>query len=90
MGIALGWVALAWPVWRLPRPRNANTPQITYTVRMVEAEGVGWREAVFTRLKPVTRQGAATIWTAPQDATTELARQRLAKSPLRHDHSRPP
>ena len=39
---------------------------------MVEAQGVDWREDVFDRLKPVTRQGAATVWTVPRDATAEL------------------
>jgi len=46
----------------------------------VEAEGLGWREAVFTRLKPVTRQGAATVWTVPRDATTRLLEQ-VTKNP---------
>ena len=47
---------------------------------MVEADGVGWREAVFTRLKPVTRQGSATVWTVPRDATAQLLEE-LAKCP---------
>ena len=47
---------------------------------MTDAQGLGWREAVFTRLKPVTRQGAATIWTAPRDVTVQLLEQ-VRKSP---------
>ena len=63
MGGALGWfVAAVVGLVGAPPVEHAK-PQITYTVRMVEAEGVGWREVVFDRLKPVTRQGAATVWT---------------------------
>ncbi len=61
MGVALGWVAFALAgVAAAPHP-GRQTEQITYTVRYVEAEGLGWRGAVFTRLKPVSRQGAATV-----------------------------
>jgi hypothetical protein len=42
---------------------------------MVEANGTGWREAVFNRLKPVTRQGAATVWTLPRNAATSVIQQ---------------
>ena len=78
-----------WPEWRVPRRRNAQAAQITYTVRMVEAEGVGWREGVFTRLKPVTRQGAATVWTVPRDATNAAPRTKSRKSPAAQDPSSP-
>jgi len=78
MGFALGWIALALagvgaapPAIIAPAPERGQE-QIAYTVRFVETEGVGWREAVFTRLKPVTRQGAATVWTLSQDATNRL------------------
>ena len=72
MGVALGWVAFALAgVAIAPSAENAK-PQITYHVRMVETHGVGWREGVFTRLKPVTRQGSATVWTVPRDTTTQL------------------
>ena len=65
MGISLGWVVFfAAGVIAAP-PADRNAAQISFKVRMVEANGVGWREAVFTRLKPVARQGAATIWTLP-------------------------
>ena len=55
-----------------PAGGDRAKPQITYTVRMVEAQGVEWRESVFSRLKPVTHQGAATVWTVPRDAATQL------------------
>jgi hypothetical protein len=80
MGVALGWVAFALAgVAAAPHP-GPQTEQITYTVRYVEAEGLGWRGAVFTRLKPVCRQAAATVWTVPQDATTRLLKQ-VTKNP---------
>ena len=80
MGGALGWfvVALAGVVGAPPAERAKS--QITYTVRMVDAQGVDWREGVFDRLKPVTRQGAATVWTAPREAVRTLVDNSL-KSP---------
>jgi hypothetical protein len=75
MGVALGWIAFALAgVAAAPHPGH-QPEQIIYTVRYIQAEGLGWREAVFTRLKPVSRQGAATVWTVPQDATTRLLEQ---------------
>ena len=72
MGVALGWVAFALAgVASAPSAEHAKT-QITYHVRMVETQGVGWREGVFARLNPVTRQGAATVWTVPRDAAQQL------------------
>ena len=62
-------------------PAEQNAAPISYTVRMVEAEGVGWRESVMSQLKPVTRQGAATVWTLPKSASKSLI-QEIAKSPV--------
>ena len=46
MGVALGWVAFALAgVASAPSAEHAKA-QITYTVRMVETDGVGWREKV--------------------------------------------
>ena len=42
MGISIGWVALLLGVTGA-QPADKNAAQITYTVRMIEAEGVGWR-----------------------------------------------
>jgi len=80
MGVGLGWIVLALAGVAGAPPAERRAAPITYTVRVVEAEGLGWREAVFTRLKPVTRQGAATIWTAPRDVTAQLLAQ-VGKSP---------
>ena len=75
MGVGLGWIVLALAGVAGAPPAESRAAPITYTVRVVDAEGLGWREAVFTRLKPVTRQGAATIWTAPRDVTAQLLAQ---------------
>ena len=72
MGIALGWVALLVTGVVGAPTAERDTAQISYTVRMVEANGVGWRGAVLPQLKPVARQGAATIWTLPKSASKSL------------------
>ncbi|MFI5457025.1 MAG: hypothetical protein ACHRXM_16390 [Isosphaerales bacterium] len=83
MGFALGWIAVALAGVGAAPPAERWQEQIRYTVRVVEAEGVGWREAVFTRLKPVTRQGAATVWTLSHDATKRLVDE-ICKNPAAH------
>ena len=80
MGVALGWMALALTAVAGAPDAGRGGVAIKYTVRFVEADGVGWREAVFTRLTPVTRQGSATVWTAPHDVTERLV-QRAIKDP---------
>ena len=72
MGVTLGWVALALAALGVPPQSEREKPPITYTVRMIEADGVVWREAVFASLKPVARQGSATIWTLPLSASIRL------------------
>ena len=72
MGVTLGWVALALAALGVPPQSEREKPPITYTVRMIEADGVCWREAVFASLKSVARQGSATIWTLPLSASTRL------------------
>src|SRR5437763_15672369 len=72
MAVALGWSALALAgVVGAPRAERGDA-EIGYTVRFVETEGLGWRAAVFTRLAPVTRQGAATVCTAPRGVPQRL------------------
>jgi hypothetical protein len=80
MGVGLTWIVLALAAVAGAPPAERRAAPISYTVRVADAEGLGWREAVFTRLKPVTRQGAATIWTAPRDVTVQVLEQ-VRKSP---------
>ena len=72
MGGAVGWFVVALAGVAGAPPAERAKAQITYTVRMVEAQGVDWREGVFDRLKPVTHQGAATVWTVPREAARQL------------------
>ena len=72
MGISLGWVALFVAGVTGAPPVDRNAAPIAYTVKMVEADGVGWRESVYSRLKPVTRQGAASVWTLPKSAARQI------------------
>jgi hypothetical protein len=82
MGVALGWMALALALVGAPDAGRGGVP-IKYTVRFLEVEGLGWRDAVFTRLTPVARQGAATVWTAPADVAKRMVAC-AAKSPAPH------
>ncbi len=80
MGITLGWVALVLAGATGAQPAEKNAAQISYTVKMVEAEGIGWRASVMSQLKPVTRQGSATVWTVPAEACKTLIRE-VGKNP---------
>jgi hypothetical protein len=76
MGFALARIALAmFALADNPRSERAEVA-ITYTVRILEMEGVEWRQAVFARLTPVTRQGPATVWTATRDVRERLIQNR--------------
>lgn len=80
MGVALGWMALALAVvGGAPDAGQGGVP-IRYSVRFVEVEGLGWRDTALARMTPVTRQGAATVWTAPSDVAKRLI-SCAAKSP---------
>ncbi len=79
MGMSLGWIAIALAgLAAEPKAGSENVP-IQYSVRFVETEGMGWREAVFSRLTPVTRQGAATVWTAPEHVKERILHHALGQ-----------
>jgi hypothetical protein len=72
MGMTLGWIAIAL-AGTAGGPEPARDPvRIEYVIKMVEVDGVGWRQSVLPYLKPVTRQGAATVWTAPSPAIARV------------------
>jgi len=54
-----------------PSP-NPGTPPIQYRVKLVEMDGLNWRESLYTRLQPVARQGTCAIWTADREVTKAL------------------
>ncbi len=80
MGITLGWIALLLVGAPGAPPAEHNAAPICYTVKMVEAEGVGWRASAMSHLRPVARQGAATVWTLPKGATKSLIHE-ISKKP---------
>ncbi|MGP0068084.1 MAG: POTRA domain-containing protein [Isosphaeraceae bacterium] len=77
MGVALGLIAIALAGAAGEPKSGGEKVQIQYTVSFIETEGMGWREAVFTRLTPVTRQGAATVWTAPANVKPRLLQRAI-------------
>ena len=77
MGVALGLIAIALAGAAGEPKSGGEKVQIQYTVSFIETEGMGWREAVFTRLTPVTRQGAATVWTAPGNIKPRLLQRAI-------------
>ncbi len=84
MGVALGLIAIALAGAAGEPGDGGDKGQIRYTVRFIETEGMGWRQAAFTHLTPVTRQGGATVWTAPGNV-----KQRLLEQALKDRDSRP-
>jgi hypothetical protein len=70
MGIAAGLLALS-----LLGADGAPGPEsrpITYQVRVLEMDGLDWRKPVLGQFQPVTRQGSATVWTAPHEVVKPL------------------
>ncbi len=75
MGVALGWIVFALAGVGAAPQTDRNDDEIIYTVQYLQTEGLGWREAMFAQLKPVARQGGATIWTAPHALAKQLIAQ---------------
>jgi hypothetical protein len=72
MVFSFAWIAFALAGVRAAPTAEQPRPQITYQVRCVQMEGLAWRETACTHLKPVARQGNATIWTAPRHVVKRL------------------
>ena len=51
---------------------NRGTPPIQYRVKLLEMDGLKWRESIYTQLQPVARQGSCAIWTANQEVIKPL------------------
>ncbi|WP_406700807.1 hypothetical protein V5E97_18630 [Singulisphaera sp. Ch08] len=51
---------------------NRGTPPIQYRVKLLEMDGLKWRESIYARLQPVARQGSCVIWTANQEVIKPL------------------
>jgi hypothetical protein len=81
MRVAIGLLALSLLGADAPSPPGA--PNITFDLRVLEMNGVDWRAAVYPQLQCVTRQGNATVWTAPAEVVKRLQEKagRVVASP---------
>ncbi len=69
-------------------PNDMVDSNIMYETWVVEMDGLGWRETMGHDLQLVTRQGGATVWTAPEgvvkpllDKMAESSKDRLLRAP---------
>ncbi len=83
MGMVTGLVALAIcgsdPAPAAPAVVEPGY-EITCQVEMMTIEGLGWRSAAYSRMKPAARQGAATIWTADRSLKATLEASSVGRS----------
>jgi hypothetical protein len=70
MHVALGILAAA--VFAADSPTECAAPRVSYDVKFLEMSGLEWRSGLYLRLEPVSRQGAATVWTASSDVVPLL------------------
>ena len=54
-------------------PRAVERPMLTYQVKVLQMDGLGWRTSLQSQLQPVARQGAATVWTASKETASAVA-----------------
>src|SRR4051812_42567862 len=81
MGVFLG--LLASVLVTAEAPPRPEAPPIAYQVKLLEMNGLDWREALYARLRPVKRQGNATVWSADRDVVPALVGRaaRVLKGP---------
>jgi len=78
MNSALGWLVAALVGLTGGLDRGSPEPRLSYQFQVVELHGLKWREAALSVLRPVTRQGAVQVWTAPRDFLRCLPEESLA------------
>ena len=82
MGVVTGLLALAVcgadPVPASPVVEPGH--EITCQVEMMTVDGLDWRSAAYSRMKPASRQGSATIWTADRSIKAALEASSNGKS----------
>lgn len=81
MRAALGLLAVS--LLGADHPSEKGHPPIQYHVKLLEMDGLKWRESLYSRLVPVTRQGGCSVWTAGRDVARPLAERasRVVMSP---------
>ncbi len=72
MSIARGFLALTLTLIGAGGAANGEDAPIAYHIRFLEMDGPGWRETLYSQLRPVARRGTATVWTADRDALVPL------------------
>jgi hypothetical protein len=70
MTFALGFFGLA--LLGASGSASASAPPIQYHVRIMEMDGLRWRESVYSKLQPVTRKGTVAVWTGSCDLVETL------------------
>jgi hypothetical protein len=74
MNLALGLFVLSLVgADGVPSSGAADSPCITYDVRVITINGLEWRGTFFDRLQPVARQGGGSVWTASRATAARLA-----------------
>jgi hypothetical protein len=75
MNVALGWLAaIALAGVDVNPDHDPGNRNIVYALQLLETDGLSWRESAYSRIHPVARQGAATIWTAPREVVAQIMR----------------
>jgi hypothetical protein len=81
MCAALGLLALAL-LGADGSPNGAARP-VQFRVKLLEMDGLSWRETLYNKLQPVTRQETCTVWTCDREVAKTLAEKsaRVLMSP---------
>jgi hypothetical protein len=87
MRIALGFLAVA--LLGAGAPSGEGLPPIQYQVKLLEMDGLKWRESLYSRLVPIARQGNCAVWTASRDVVKPLVEraERVVMNPRVLAHS---
>ena len=74
MSIGSGLLALLLISAQAPAVRaNGGDDSLSFQLKVITVDGLGWRSTAYPRLKPVARQGTTTVWTADKALAQTLA-----------------
>src|SRR5258708_4957449 len=51
---------------------EGSPPPVQFRVKLLEMDGVTWRESLYSKLHAVTRQGTCAVWTCGRDVSKSL------------------